>query len=67
MSITASEQRIIESNVILRGARRIGEVVGLDEKAAQHLLNRGALRSARKVRGRWFAPQRELLREFGVE
>ena len=45
---------------VVVGARAIGEVVGLDKRAARYLLERGAL-PARKVGGRWFGWRQALL------
>jgi hypothetical protein len=51
----------------LRGARRIGEVIGLDAKAAHNLCSSGALTSIKKIGGRYWASRSRLIREVGGE
>lgn len=60
----ASQQQ--SSDVVLRGARQIGAVVGLDEKQTFRLLRTGALTSPKRVGGRWYVSKQRLLREFGA-
>jgi hypothetical protein len=50
----------------VRGARQIGEVLGISETAVAHLLRTGKLSSPRKVGGFWWCERSRLLREFGV-
>jgi hypothetical protein len=51
----------------IRGARAIGQAVGIDKRAAHHLIATGALKSVRKVGGRFWASRSRLLREVGSE
>jgi hypothetical protein len=51
---------------LIRGARGIGQAVGISEAAAAHLLRRGALPAARKVGAVWWCERSRLLRAFGV-
>jgi hypothetical protein len=53
---------------IVRTARGIAEALGcISERQAQNLLDRGLIKSARKVGHQWYAPREALLREFGCE
>jgi hypothetical protein len=67
MSSIANAQRAepssIEGNDILRGVESIGRVLGLSERSAYHLVASGALRSVKKVGGRYFANRSRLLNE----
>ncbi len=52
---------------LIRGARSIGEAIGISEAAAAHLLRRGALPAARKVGTMWWCERSRLLHAFGVD
>ena len=49
----------------LWGADNIGRVLGLNPRQTHHLLINGDIKCARKVRDRWVASRRALIREFG--
>ena len=55
-----------ESSDIIWGAEAIGIVVGRDPRQAYHLLEKGRIKSARKIGSQWVASRSALLREFGV-
>lgn len=68
MTIAANSQRAEtppsrDGNDVLRGTQNIGRVLGLSERAAYHLVASGALRSVKKVGGRYFASRSRLLEE----
>ncbi len=48
------------------GAEEIGAVIGRTTRQTHHLLTRGAIKSAKKVGGRWMVSRSALLREFGA-
>jgi hypothetical protein len=52
---------------LIRGARSIGQAIGISETAAAHLLRRGALPAARKVGAVWWVERSRLLHAFGVD
>jgi hypothetical protein len=49
----------------LWGAGPIGKAINRTPRQTHHLLSTGAIKSARKVRGRWTANEAALIREFG--
>jgi hypothetical protein len=49
------------------GARAIGEALGIDERAAHHLIVTGALPCVRRVGGRFWVSRARLLREVNGE
>jgi hypothetical protein len=49
----------------LWGSIEIGRAINRTPRQAYHLLNSGAIKSARKVGGRWTANETTLRREFG--
>lgn len=48
------------------GAENIGAAIGRNARQAHHLLTQGAIKSAKKIGGRWVALRSALLREFGA-
>jgi hypothetical protein len=48
-------------------AEEIGEVIRRSPRQTHHLLQRGAIKSAKKFGGRWTASEVALRREFGDE
>jgi hypothetical protein len=56
-----------QSPDFVRGSRQIGAVIGIGEKAAHNLIASGALKSVKKVGGRYWASRARLLREVGGE
>lgn len=46
------------------GAAAIGSVIGRNTRQTNYLLERGALKAARKVGGRWVADRSALIREL---
>ena len=50
----------------LWGAKNIGFAINRTERQTVHLLGRGAIKSAKKVAGRWTASESALRREFGA-
>jgi hypothetical protein len=74
MSDTATaDLRIQEQNPekpveeFLWGAEAIGKPIHRTKRQTHHMLDRGLIRSARKVGGLWCANRTALLREFGGE
>jgi hypothetical protein len=51
---------------LLWGAGQIGQVIGRTSRAAYHILERGEIKSAKKIAGRWCVSRSALLRELGV-
>jgi hypothetical protein len=51
----------------LWGASEIGRVIRRSARQTHHLLQRGAIKSAKKFGGRWTASEVALRREFGDE
>jgi hypothetical protein len=51
----------------VRGSRQIGEVIGIDARAAHNLISTGQLKSVKKIGGRFWASRSRLLREVGGE
>ena len=49
----------------LWGADEIGRAIGRNVRQAFHLLNRGGIKSAKKVGGRWVVSRAAQLREIG--
>jgi hypothetical protein len=49
------------------GAEKIGAVLGRNKRSVFHLLETGAIKSARKVRGLWVVSRSALLKEFGAD
>jgi hypothetical protein len=49
---------------IVWGAQAIGQIINRTERQARHLLDSGAIKSARMVDGRWCASRSALLREL---
>jgi hypothetical protein len=64
-SAVNSQVEVIQNDFVW-GARAIGQVIGRTERQAHHLLESGALKSARKKGGRWVANRAVLIREFGA-
>jgi hypothetical protein len=54
------------SSDIIWGAEEIGRVINRNPRQVWHLLDRGEIKCARKVGGRWCASRAALLREFGA-
>ena len=50
----------------LWGAEEIGRVIRRSKRQTHHMLDRGLIKSARKVGGLWCANRAALLREFGA-
>jgi hypothetical protein len=50
----------------LWGADEIGAAIGRNGRQAFYLLNRGEIKSAKKVGGRWVVSRAALLRELGA-
>jgi len=48
------------------GAEAIGAVIGRNPRQTHHLLTRGEIKSAKKVRGRWVVSRAALLCELGA-
>jgi hypothetical protein len=48
------------------GAEEIGAILGRTARQIHHLLTQGAIKSAKKVGGRWVVSRSALLREFGA-
>jgi hypothetical protein len=63
---TASQPQY-EQPDFARGCREIGATIGIDRRAAWTLINSGALKSVKKVGGRFWASRQRLLREVGGE
>lgn len=53
-----------ESLDLAWGAAEIGNEIGRTARQTFHLLQANAIRSARKVKGRWAADRKELRAEF---
>jgi hypothetical protein len=51
----------------LWGAKAIGRVINRTERQTNHLLAKGAIKSAHKVLGQWTANADRLVREFAGE
>jgi hypothetical protein len=49
---------------IVWGAKAIGELIGRNERQTFHLLENGALKGARKVKGIWSAKRSALLAQW---
>lgn len=49
------------------GARAIGKTLGIGKRAAHNLISTGALKSVKKVGGRFWASRSRLLREVSGE
>jgi hypothetical protein len=62
----APQQQYQEPDFII-GARAIGQAIGIDKRAAHNLIATGALKSVKKVGGRFWASRSRLLREVGGE
>jgi hypothetical protein len=60
-----AERAVAELPDFVWGADNIGRVIGLNPRQAHHLLINGDIKCARKVRDRWVANKRALIREFG--
>ncbi len=45
---------------ILWGAKEIGEEIGLSERQTFHMLERGHIRAARKIGGKWASERSKL-------
>jgi hypothetical protein len=71
MSDNAESSRLVNSPAeiapsdFLWGADEIGRAIGRNGRQAFHLLNRGEIKSAKKVGGRWVVSRAALLRELG--
>jgi hypothetical protein len=52
---------------ILRTAADIGRVLGLSPRQAHHLASTGALKSIKKIGGRYWASRAKLIREISGE
>ena len=71
MSDNADSSRLVNSPAeiapsdFLWGAEGIGRAIGRNGRQAFHLLNRGEIKSAKKVGGRWVVSRAALLRELG--
>jgi hypothetical protein len=50
----------------LWGALAIGRVIGRNPRQTSYLLERGVIKSARKLGGLWVANRSALMREFGA-
>jgi hypothetical protein len=59
-----SSSNQVEESDFVWGARDIGEVLCLSERAAFHLLAAGKIPAARKFHGRWCASRRALLQDI---
>jgi hypothetical protein len=55
----------ISSNDLVWGADAIGAVIGRTKRQVFHLLGSGAIKSAKRIGGRWVASRAALLRELG--
>jgi hypothetical protein len=66
MSSIAEHEQHANANdiVVLRGSREMAQALGLPQRAIDHLLATGRLKTPRKVGGRWFASRSKLLNEF---
>jgi hypothetical protein len=53
-----------DPDAIVWGAKAIGELIGRNERQAYHLLENGALRGARKIKGIWSAKRSALLSQW---
>jgi len=60
---SAEEINSAESSFVW-GAADIGRVIGRNTRQTNYLLERGALKAARKVGGRWVADRTALIREL---
>jgi hypothetical protein len=68
MSIVANEQHEpLEQSDLLRTAADIGRVLGLNARQAHHLASSGALKSIKKVGGRYWASKTKLIAEISGE
>jgi hypothetical protein len=56
----------ISSTDLVWGADAIGAVIGRTDRQIYHLLASGALKSAKRIGGRWVASRAALLRELGA-
>ena len=72
MSDNAESSRLVNSPAeiapsdFLWGADEIGRAIGRNGRQAFHLLNRGEIKSAKNVGGRWVVSRAALLRELGA-
>jgi hypothetical protein len=66
--INLETENVVIPSPVCWGAAEIGRVIGRTERQAFHLLQRGEIKSARKVggKGMWFASVRALKEEFGL-
>ena len=56
----------ISNTDLVWGADAIGAVIGRTNRQIYHLLASGALKSAKRIGGRWVASRAALLRELGA-
>jgi hypothetical protein len=63
-TILAQNHATDSPDAIVWGAKAIGSVIGRNERQTFHLLENGALRGARKVRGIWSAKRSALLAQW---
>jgi hypothetical protein len=60
------EQKTSPVEDFLWGAEEIGKPIRRTKRQTHHMLDRGLIKSARKVGGLWVANRAALLREFGA-
>jgi hypothetical protein len=65
--IQGKTEPVDERQVILWGAEEIGKTIRRNKRQTHHMLDRGLIKSARKVGGLWCVNRAALLREFGGE
>jgi hypothetical protein len=63
MTIAAASEQRVEQGDIIRTVKAIGQVIGLSERLAYHLVVSGELKSVRKIGGRYWASRSRLLEE----
>jgi hypothetical protein len=56
----------LDNSGFVWGAEEIGAVIGRTSRQTHHLLTQGAIKSAKKVGGRWVVSRSALLREIGA-
>ena len=64
---TDRESGTFPDSDIIWGAEAIGVVINRDPRQAYHLLEKGWIKSARKIGSQWAASRSALLRELGAD
>jgi hypothetical protein len=66
LCVVNQETENVMPSPVCWGAEEIGRVIGRTERQAFHLLQRGQIKSARRVGGKWFCSVRALKAEFDI-